>query len=59
VGPLVELVGVRGTFVLTGALAVVATLVPLAIRGALDPERDGSLAEPIVTGELALVREEV
>lgn len=59
VGPLVQLLGVRGTFVLTGVLGVVATLVPLAVRGALDPERDGSLAEPLVTGELALVREEI
>jgi MFS family permease len=58
VGPLVDVMGVRGTFVLTGVLGVIATLVPLAVRGALDPERDGSLAEPAVTGELALVREE-
>lgn len=58
VGPLVDLVGVRGTFVLTGALAVVVTLVPLSIRGALDPERDGSLAEPAVTGDVAMIAEE-
>jgi DHA3 family tetracycline resistance protein-like MFS transporter len=55
VGPLVHLFGARGTMVVTGSLGTIAMLIPLILRGALDPEHDGSLAEPVV--EPALVSE--
>ncbi len=46
IGPLVHVLGARGTLVVTGVLGTIAMVVPLFLRGALDPERDGSFAEP-------------
>jgi MFS family permease len=44
VGPAAAAFGARATLVGAGALGIVAMIVPLFVPGALDPERDGSLA---------------
>ena len=44
VGPVAAALGARTTLVVAGALGAVAMIVPLFVPGALDPERDGSLA---------------
>jgi MFS family permease len=49
VGPLADLIGVRETLMATGALGALVMLVPIFIRGALTPERDGSLDESPAT----------
>lgn len=52
IGPLVHLMGARATLVVTGLLGAFALAIPLFIRGALDPERDGSFLEPVVAEPL-------
>jgi MFS family permease len=49
VGPLADLIGVRETLMATGALGALVMVVPIFIRGALAPERDGSLDEAPAT----------
>lgn len=46
IGPLADVIGVRETLVLTGAVGALAMLVPIFIPGALTPQTDGSLDEP-------------
>jgi predicted MFS family arabinose efflux permease len=46
VGPLAAVFGADAVLVVAGVLGAAATLFVMTRRGALDPERDGSLAEP-------------
>ena len=51
IGPLVNAMGARATLIVTGVLGALALAVPLFVRGALDAERDGSFAEPVLAVE--------
>ncbi|HEX6844986.1 MAG TPA: MFS transporter [Actinomycetota bacterium] len=47
VGPLAAIFGADAVLIVAGALGAAATIFFMTRRGALDPERDGSLAEPV------------
>jgi hypothetical protein len=47
VGPLAEVFGADAVLIAAGVLGAAATLFFMTRRGALDPERDGSLADPV------------
>lgn len=43
IGPIANLIGARDALIATGLVGAVVMLIPLAARGALTPEMDGSL----------------
>jgi MFS family permease len=47
VGPLASKIGADRTLVIAGVLGAIATLGFMLIPGARDPERDGSLEDPV------------
>jgi Na+/melibiose symporter-like transporter len=49
VGPLAEVFGADAVLIAAGVLGAGSTLFFMTRRGALDPERDGSLAAPVAT----------